>query len=433
MRSKKVVDGMAARYREKYGVDFAFQNRDVQAKMKKKYFYNGMYFDSAPEIAYFIWLVDNNINFEYRPQETFSYKCNNKKHFYMPDFKVEDQFVELKGDQFFDESGKMINPFDESQNDRYEAKHQCMLANNVKILRTNDYMHFMKYVEDKYGKDYLKQFKNNDCEEDISIPFVDSRLQKEFAYYKNLDQKSFPKAQANSHNYIVKCFQQKEFYKEEIKLWRDHDIRMWLIDNRCYYLNKTIDELDTEEMLRGFKITGLHIGYSHFNPAVMNWFVKEYGCRCLYDPCGGWGHRLLGSLKLDKYIYNDFSLHTKLNVDRMVEYFGLKHVETHSNDARLFVPDDDFDAMFTCPPYFNIEKYECGGFKDESEFKAFIDRLFEVFESKKSCKTFGLVIRDDMLYGHDNWTKKLVIGRDADQTHLRKARTFQEALFIFQK
>ena len=42
---------------------------------------------------------------------------------------------------------------DHSYDERYEAKHQCMLKNNVKILKTTDYMKYIDYVKSKYGKD----------------------------------------------------------------------------------------------------------------------------------------------------------------------------------------------------------------------------------------------------------------------------------------
>ena len=38
---------------------------------------------------------------------------------------------------------------------KYEMKHQCMLINNVKILRSAEYSKFLDYVSSKYGKDYL--------------------------------------------------------------------------------------------------------------------------------------------------------------------------------------------------------------------------------------------------------------------------------------
>lgn len=42
-----------------------------------------------------------------------------------------------------------------------EAKHQCMLENNVEILKYADYSKFISYVEDKYGKSFLEQYKKS--------------------------------------------------------------------------------------------------------------------------------------------------------------------------------------------------------------------------------------------------------------------------------
>ena len=95
-------------------------------------------------MAFYIWLNDNGYDFEYQPDVVFEYEYAGKKHVYLPDFLVDGMFVELKGDHFFDESGKMINPFrDPSWTDleysdeclKYEAKHQCMLDNGVTIMR----------------------------------------------------------------------------------------------------------------------------------------------------------------------------------------------------------------------------------------------------------------------------------------------------------
>ena len=55
----------------------------------------------------------------------------------------------------------MINPYDRSQDVLYESKHQCMKDNNIIILKSKDYQKYLDYISEKYGKDYLKQFKNN--------------------------------------------------------------------------------------------------------------------------------------------------------------------------------------------------------------------------------------------------------------------------------
>jgi len=126
------------------------QNHDIlmkqQMNSKKKYSFQEISFDSAPEIAFYIWLSDNNIHFEYQPNITFEYEFEGKKHFYMPDFLVEDQLIELKGSQFLKEDGTWKNPFDNSQDDFYEAKHQCLIENNVKILYPNDYKKYLDYI-----------------------------------------------------------------------------------------------------------------------------------------------------------------------------------------------------------------------------------------------------------------------------------------------
>jgi hypothetical protein len=91
-----------------------------------------------------------------------------KTHKYFPDFKVGTVLYEIKGDHFF-RDGKMVCPYrDKKWSDeqyllecaKYEAKHQCMLKNNVVILTSKDYEKYIIYVESTYGKDFLKQFKN---------------------------------------------------------------------------------------------------------------------------------------------------------------------------------------------------------------------------------------------------------------------------------
>jgi len=80
----------------------------------------------------------------------------------MPDFRVGDELIEIKGLQFFedrDPTKRMVNPYDHSQDDIYEAKHQCMLANGVKFLVGDDCKKYVDFVEEKYGKDFLKACK----------------------------------------------------------------------------------------------------------------------------------------------------------------------------------------------------------------------------------------------------------------------------------
>ena len=122
---------------------------------KSLYVYNNLYFDSSWELAYYMWLVDNNIDFEYKPDVSFEYEYNEKTHKYYPDFLVNDEYVEIKGEQFFDKDGNYRNPYDNNKNERAYKKYQCMIKNDVKIIRYNEILQILN----KYGKKYLKQFK----------------------------------------------------------------------------------------------------------------------------------------------------------------------------------------------------------------------------------------------------------------------------------
>ena len=122
---------------EKYGVTHNTHSHELTSKMRKKYVRNGIMFDSKYEIIYYDYLTANNIDFVFHPDTYFEYTFDGKVHKYQTDFYVNGEFVELKGLQFFenyDATKSMINPFDRTKDALYEAKHQCMLQNHVKII-----------------------------------------------------------------------------------------------------------------------------------------------------------------------------------------------------------------------------------------------------------------------------------------------------------
>lgn len=159
---------------EKYNVEYPTQNKDIVNKgiitfhknkyihkiKKSKYYYENVYFDSCPELAYYIWLKENNIDFIYHPNIKLEYYYDGRIHYYSPDFLINNELIELKGLQFFenrDITKRMINPYNHKLDDLFEAKHQCMIYNNVKII--TNFKKFFEYINNKYDKTYLVQFK----------------------------------------------------------------------------------------------------------------------------------------------------------------------------------------------------------------------------------------------------------------------------------
>jgi hypothetical protein len=266
----------------------------------------------------------------------------------------------------------------------------------------------------------------------LDIPWNRKRIEYEFEYFKKRKIDGLQKP-TSKNNYIIKYFQQDTFFKKEKDLWKnDEKIREKLIANRIKYLNKKEDELTVDDILTGFKKSGIYYGYSHFNPLWFKWFLSTNNIQTCYDPCGGWGHRLLGALNIQTYIYNDLSKSTKENVDKMIEYFKLKNVKTYNNDASTFIPEENFEAMFTCPPYYNIEEYECGKFESKKSFDNFLKSLFDIFYKKKTCKILGIVIREDLMI-FDNYDEKHILNENDEKYLDNKRNNFKEYLYVFRK
>ena len=114
--------------------------------------YPNIKFTTSWEFKVYDFLIENHIEFEYQPEIAIPYEYDGTTWTYHPDFRVGDRIVEVKGDNFFrinEETGKEEmyktwrdpNISDEEyewQCGKEEAKHQCMITNNVTILRKKD-------------------------------------------------------------------------------------------------------------------------------------------------------------------------------------------------------------------------------------------------------------------------------------------------------
>ena len=107
---------------------------------------DGITFDSSWELAYYIYLRDFGIPFEYHPDIEFPYKIDEddtKFKIYHPDFRVHGKLIEIKGDHLAE--GK----------DKYKLQFLDELG--VVVLTGTDIKPFLKYVADNYGKGFLLQ------------------------------------------------------------------------------------------------------------------------------------------------------------------------------------------------------------------------------------------------------------------------------------
>ena len=215
-----------------------------------------------------------------------------------------------------------------------------------------------------------------------------------------------------------------------------------LYANRIQYLKKDPDKITDFELLRGFKVSAIHYGYSHFSPYWIKKFIEEYNIQSLYDPTGGWGHRLLGAMSID-YIYNDLSKDTYegvLDIENFLkENFSTKigNHKLYNEDASKFIPAEEYEAVFTCPPYFNVEDYGIGSFSSIEEYRSWWKRVVTLF-TKDSTRIAGIVIGSD--YVEDiksgfmaDWefTKEIPIGKQY-LSHMHNSNK-RDILLVFQR
>ena len=184
--SKEAQEKIKATNLKKYGVEYNFQVKETKEKIKdtmlkkygvpsytqtekyrnnlfekygayhaptKRYIYNNEYFDSFPELCLYMYCLENNISIIREPIE-LTFEFDEKTYHYYPDFKINGELIEIKGKQFLTENGSWCNPFDHSLDGLFEAKHQCALENNVKILYNQDYQ---KYIDWFHEKGYRKE------------------------------------------------------------------------------------------------------------------------------------------------------------------------------------------------------------------------------------------------------------------------------------
>ena len=279
----------------------------------------------------------------------------------------------------------------------------------------------------RYDRIFAKQIKNH-----LHIPITEDDILSEFARFceKPATLKSPP-----NDNKCVLYFQQDNFYKEEKRLFSENpEVRYALIENREKYLFKPAEEISDYELLRGFKVSGLHHTYSHFSPYWSKYIACKFGVKDVADPFGGWGHHMLGFKAAGcKYHYNDICDETVGNVVKMDRFFGFE-CDIRCGDARDYIIPESCDAVFMCPPYYNMEIYGCGPFSSIEEYESLMSDVVSNWRKSNADYLF-IIIRED-LADAEWFDKSLLIYEEPVnimKSHFNKSGKTIEMLYVLSK
>lgn len=104
--------------------------------------YDGIYFDSSWELAFYVYCIENNINIS-RCKEVRSYIYNDKQYKYYPDFQIQNKIIEIKG--------------------YITEKTKCKIEQNpdIIVLFFDDIKHCIEYCQTKYGNNYWEVLYEN--------------------------------------------------------------------------------------------------------------------------------------------------------------------------------------------------------------------------------------------------------------------------------
>ena len=435
-----------------FGYDSIFKHPDTKKKAYEVLKLNGKLGTSKMEDVVYNYLIELGYNVErvYR-SDIFPYNVD----FYIKDY---DLYIEFQGSQYHHgraylgtkDDLKEVELLKENDIERknitnkgtqYAAMIRVWTKYDVEKRNTalNNHINFLE-IYSCVSKDHLKQQidlwynckHNNDFKYGL-YNYLESSLNEEFTKCKelNITDDKFGNISKLGVN-VIKYFQENLFYAKEKEIYANDPIkRRKLIQNRIKYLNKSEDELTVNDIITGFKKSGIYYGYSHFNPEWTNWFVNKFNIKTIYDPCGGWGHHLLGMLSCEKIIYNDINNETCNNVISMKDYFNIDNLEIHCGDGTEYIPEN-VDAFFMCPPYYNVEKYGKEHiFKNIDEYKEFLNKIFDIWNFCNKAKVFGLIIREDFidLINYPYYEKyEIKMGN----THLGKKK-YKEYFYVFKK
>lgn len=117
-------------------------------------------------------------------------------------------------------------------------------------------------------------------------------------------------------------------------------------------------DISMKNILRGF-ISG-NYAISWFSPSVAYEILNRFcpGAKKVYDPCCGFGARLLGAYAngAEYYFGVDYNPETVRENLNLLQELGIKG-EIVFGKGEEVNPNSKFDIAITCPPYFNSEKY----------------------------------------------------------------------------
>lgn len=202
--------------------------------------------------------------------------------------------------------------------------------------------------------------------------------------------KSTPKyTNISRNNEIVNEYCYKQIYKDNLSKLKDEQILMNYLINRIKYANnygESCGYITQMDLIRDFNKSNITItGFTMHPINNIRKFIIDYNIKSIADPFAGWGHRMIGAYSMNcNYIGCDINTIQCQNLTGIKQFLNTQNslfrptIQIINKDSSTVdVSTYNYDAIFTCPPYWNTEIYTDKGVEN-LDYKHYRMKLKEI-------------------------------------------------------
>ena len=462
---------------ERYGVDYVFQSDEIIARAMDTKRKNGTFATSSAEDTLYELLVGYadqlgmTVVRQHRDEKRYPFAVD----FYIPE---RDLFIELNGSwshgrHWYEADREMdqktvrtwrkkgeksqyyrnaLEVWTERDVRKREAAREAQL-NYVTLwdgseALTDAYLWFALGAPD--ACDWDCEYSWLDLPE--SLTDLREGLEKQVQQWADID---VTNAGSRQISWLARSGTWEAFYARELQMWEADEVhhRKWgrlrarLLANRLHYLGKLPES--ALEVVRGLAISGEIRSYSTFVNTAMTAVLDRYEPTHMYDPCSGWGERLLTCAQRGiAYTGTDISDAVVAAHQGLIDRLGLTGVDVALGDsATCDMRGGSHEMVLTCPPYGDTEIYTSQGAENLDDV-AFLEwwkqvvfmsvapstRVFAFQISEKWRKRMSAVAQIAL---GEQWHLVDEIDASASRNHFQRARSRQkhrgETMVVFER
>ena len=300
------------------------------------------------------------------------------------------------------------------------------------------------------GRDWEREYSWLDLPE--SLADLRSGLEGQAEQWADID---VTEAGSRQISWLARSAVWETFYARELQMWNDDEVhhRKWgrlrarLLANRLHYLGRLPES--ALEVVRGLAISGEIRSYSTFVNTAMMAVLDQYKPMSLYDPCSGWGERMLTCVQRGvTYTGTDISESVVQAHQSLIDRLGLIHADVTLGDSAIRdMRSGTHEMVLTCPPYGDTEIYTSQGAEnlDDEAFLAWwgsvvrmsvapSTRIFAFQISEKWRKRIITVAQDELGKG---WRLANEIDAFTSDSHFQRAQSTKkrrgETMVVFER